>query len=246
MSERSVTPNGDKIRKLRRDLGWTGKQLAKNACCSEKSVGNAQNSVNIDLATLAGIAKALGVKVGELRKDIIPPETIFTPQIVMGINDKESAAILVEVIRQTLQATGEITIKFVRSGSVIVTLEMNEADALRLVLIFPNFREHARAALAQTPAGKAYFSGINPAGLDVIKIENMLNIIDAVQELWFTAGSDSPLDGTPAEPAPSPKPAPEMKIEGYNFGQHTVTKEVGMPGFPIHKPKKRPKNSPLE
>ncbi len=209
MGARSVEPDKDRIRSLRQERGWTAEALAKKAGCAVRSVGNAEAGKRIELRTLNEIAGALGVKPAELMKveagSGAKPEAKLTPQIVLSGSDAANVALLAELIAKTIQATGEITIKLVKEGSVIVTLEMIEADVLRLASLFHDFREHARSAIAATPEGKAYFSGSNPQELDLSKVESMLALVDRVRELRLVAEPDA----QDAAPAASPPPPPE-------------------------------------
>jgi transcriptional regulator with XRE-family HTH domain len=206
MGVRSVEPDKEKIRTLRLRRGWTAEVLAKKAGCAPRSVGNAEAGKGIAVRTLNEIAGALEVNPAELMKAEIKTEPKLIPQVVLSGNDTTNIALLAELIAKTIQATGEITIKFMKGGSVIVALQMTEADVLQLARIFADFREHARAVIAQTPEGKAYFVGSNPQGLDLSRVEAMLTLVDRVRELRLVAEPDAGDEQPDSDPISPPDP----------------------------------------
>jgi transcriptional regulator with XRE-family HTH domain len=62
----SVQIDGDKVRALRLQRGWSQDKLAEMANCNKKTIENAENLCRGILKTVNGIATALGVKVDDL------------------------------------------------------------------------------------------------------------------------------------------------------------------------------------
>ncbi len=193
MAGRSVQPDSERIRSLRIERGWRIEDLARKAGYSLRSIQNAEAGKRIDLTTLTVIAEALGVQPKELLKTEVREEKRDMVVVLSG-DDKDKAATLAELLRLMLQAKGEITVKLVMEGSVIVTLEMNEADLLQMIELIPAFKEHARAAIAGTLEGHAYFSGENSQGLDLSKVEQLLEVIEQVQGFWFPTDAGVNID----------------------------------------------------
>jgi transcriptional regulator with XRE-family HTH domain len=243
MSGRSVQPDGEKIRKLRLARGWTVDDLSRKVGCVYKSIENAEKGRNILVPTLAVIAEALKVEPGELILGEQPqPTGTFRFQLLIEtdiekLNNSPQLHSLIELLTKILSATGEITITDVKAGSMIVTLAMNEADALRLVALFPDFHEHAREvirekvehskktpdyqerlreAIYRKPDGRYYTSTstMNGASFYLAYLSDMLVLGDGVKELRMTAGTDEGA-GSPPQDSEPPAPGPlrqEMEI----------------------------------
>jgi transcriptional regulator with XRE-family HTH domain len=244
MSGRSVQPDGEKIRKLRHGHGWTVDQLRRKAGCVERSIQNAENGRPIQVGTLAVIAGALKVEPRELILDQqVQPTSTFRLQLLIEtdiekLNNSPQLHSLIELLTKMLSAMGEITIKELKAGSIIVTLAMTEVDALRLIALFPDFHEHAREvirekveysksqtpdyqerlreAIYRKPDGKYYISTstTNAEANYLAYLSDMLVLGDGVKELRMTAGPD---EGAGSRPQDSEPPAPgplrqEMEI----------------------------------
>lgn len=69
---------GERIRELRKSAGITQEQLGENAELSYKFIGELERGqVNVSLDSIARIAEALGVKIGDLfSKEKIPVQRI--------------------------------------------------------------------------------------------------------------------------------------------------------------------------
>jgi transcriptional regulator with XRE-family HTH domain len=244
MSGRTVRVDGEKLRKLRAGRGWRVEDLAQKAGCHVKSIQNAENGKNVVVATLAVIAGALKVEPKDLiLQDQAQPPTGFRLQLVFEadlekLNHSPQLHTLVELLTKMVSATGEITIKDVKTGSMIVTLAMNEEDALRLVSLFPDFHEHAREvirakvegsknqapdylerlrdAIYRKPDGRYYTSTttMNPAAIYLAYLSDMLVLAEGVKELRMTPGTEEGVGAGPKDSGP-PAPGPlreEMEI----------------------------------
>jgi transcriptional regulator with XRE-family HTH domain len=193
----SIKPDGKKIQQLRSERGWTVEDLARKAGCVPKSIYNAEQGKNIRRPTLAEIAAALKVE----PKDLIQAEqpeprgNLIRLQLMIEadmdkLNQSAFVQNLVELLTKVLSPTGEIAITDVKAGSVVVSLQMNEEDALRLVALFPDFKEHAREAIRATPEGEAYLRGTAVESQQANRIKILLELVDAIQELRLPAGPD--------------------------------------------------------
>jgi predicted transcriptional regulator len=58
LKNRTVRPDGDKIKRLRLDKLWRVEDLAKHAKCSVKTVENVERGANVYMFTLAKFATA--------------------------------------------------------------------------------------------------------------------------------------------------------------------------------------------
>ena len=70
MSTRGVPVNGDVIRRLREEKGWTQEQLAAKTELSKKTIENAESGQRTTTVTLGTIAQGLGTDPRSLLKDI--------------------------------------------------------------------------------------------------------------------------------------------------------------------------------
>jgi len=64
--DRTVQPNGEKIKALRLALKWSQEDLAREAVCSKRTVENAEAGKRVKESGLIDIAARLGVAVSEL------------------------------------------------------------------------------------------------------------------------------------------------------------------------------------
>jgi transcriptional regulator with XRE-family HTH domain len=223
----TVPPDGAKIRRLRQELGLTKEEFAEKAECSRRSIYNAESGLNIELTTLKCIADAFKVSAGELILGVTPqpsPNLIRLQLVIEADMDKlnQSHALesLVSLLRSLIPASGEIVLKDVRRGSVVLSLEMEEQDALGLVAIMPsfsvfardvirenieqqirrapNFPEQLNQAISRRPDGSYFVSAnvaaFNEATFFIARQTDLLRLIDGVKELRIPAGSQ-PTEG---------------------------------------------------
>lgn len=65
--EAMIIPVGDKVRELRKERGWLQQDLADRAGVSMQTVSNLETGRHVPgMATLAKVARALGVPLGQL------------------------------------------------------------------------------------------------------------------------------------------------------------------------------------
>src|SRR5262245_22547008 len=71
---RGLQPDGEQIQRLRRDKGWTQKQLADEVGFAKKTVERLENGEPTRRQTLQVVADALGVRVEDLlvREGAVP------------------------------------------------------------------------------------------------------------------------------------------------------------------------------
>jgi transcriptional regulator with XRE-family HTH domain len=239
----SVKPDGDKIERLRSGRGWTVEDLARKAGCVPKSIYNAEQGKNIRRTTLAEIAAALKVEPSDLLAERQPLANRIRIQVVIEGDleqMRQSGCLdgLVGLLHTVLKPTGEvIQLGDFKAGSVILTLEFEEEDALRLVALFLDFKELAREAIRATPEGEAFLRGLPLEVSEADRIRTLLELVDAIKELRI-----------PAEPVFA-----EWEIGGS--GQQQVSKITFPPARDMpqkvsrptlaDEPQKRPK-SPLK
>lgn len=152
----TVSPDGAKIRRLRQGLGLTREEFAEKAECSTRSMSNAESGRNVEVATLKCIADAFQVPPSELilGGSTPPSPNLFRLQLVIEadmdkLNQSHALESFTSLLRELISAQGEVAIRDIRQGSVIVTLEMQEQDALELVAIMPNFLDFARDTIRE-------------------------------------------------------------------------------------------------
>jgi transcriptional regulator with XRE-family HTH domain len=72
--DRTVTPDGGAIQRLRIEKGWRLEDLAEKANCSLKTVESVERGAKVYPYTLSRLAGALGVEVSTLVAGSAPPE----------------------------------------------------------------------------------------------------------------------------------------------------------------------------
>jgi|GEM_PF-6478260 len=73
MKNRTVTPDGQAIQRLRIEKGWRHQDLARKVGCSLRTVENLERGENAYLFTMKSLADALGAEVTTLLKGATPP-----------------------------------------------------------------------------------------------------------------------------------------------------------------------------
>jgi transcriptional regulator with XRE-family HTH domain len=152
LKNRTVTPDGQAIQRLRIEKGWRVEDLAKKARCSLKTVENVEKGQNVYLYTLSKFAQALGVEVSALVPGTAPPdppkkERRFKVQLTLDIpfeefDESEHLVSLLDMLKQIVHAKHEITVAGVEEGSTIITLEMSIDDIQSLIDVFiPTIRD---------------------------------------------------------------------------------------------------------
>ncbi len=66
MRKGTIQPNGQVVRRLRTERGWTQDDLARQVGCVKRTIENAESSKPVYVGTLGEIAEALGVRPQEL------------------------------------------------------------------------------------------------------------------------------------------------------------------------------------
>lgn len=173
---RTVAADADKFRKAREQSGLTVEALAKKARVSKRSVENAQKGSNVYLSTLKALTEAMRVDFS----DVLPNTTTkkYVEVVIRGdletINH-EHVQRLVTLINLLLD--GEV--KMVgepREGSIIITLEMSEADAIKLIEMAPTLKRKLKALTTpkRLPHGRRRPKPLKPP-------KELIEFIDGIQ-----------------------------------------------------------------
>src|ERR1017187_7858727 len=101
MAKRGVQPDGDAIRRLREEHGWSRADLAEIAGVGERVIDNAEVGIRIALESLSKIALALEVDNCEILRRPDPHSTPAAP----GIDSEQPA------VRTSFPAFRDILLK---------------------------------------------------------------------------------------------------------------------------------------
>jgi transcriptional regulator with XRE-family HTH domain len=226
-ARRSVLAKGESIRQARLAKGWRAEDLARKAGYSKRTIENAESGKPIDMSTVADIATALGVDYASL----LPSDLLDRPNLVRFQLSLEFDARQIEhsphlqsffdLLQRISQSDAPVRLQAVRQGSVILLLDMEEEGFLRLTALFPEFHEHAREAIAQTPEGKAYFRGEEHAS--ATQVEWLLAVVESVRELRIqTREYHEPQtrELEPLSPAPTAEVSPDSDDEYATYLAH--------------------------
>ena len=138
----TVKPDGEKIRKLR-SPAFTGQELAEESGLSLRTITNLEAGESVAIDTIRRLAKALGVAVNELLAEPVERPRIRIKITTLlefdGFGETEQAA-LRDMLTRNANPTGVIVITEIARGSTIVTIEIDEADAVALAEAFKKFR----------------------------------------------------------------------------------------------------------
>ncbi len=147
LKNRTVRPDGEKIKRLRLAKLWRVEDLAKQAKCSVKTVENVERGANVYMFTLAKFATALNVESASLlagaELPVDPPKKERRIEVNLKINipfddfDQSDQLIkLIESLKAIVNANDHIEVTRLMAGSTIITLEMSEADVHSLIAAF--------------------------------------------------------------------------------------------------------------
>jgi transcriptional regulator with XRE-family HTH domain len=208
-AKRSIRANGQNVRAARQAKGWRTEDLARKAGYSKRTIENAESGKPVDMTTIVDIAEALGLDYQSLLPGAaLDRKDLFRIHLVLECDIREAEhsphlRSFIELLQRMLPADGPIKLEAVTPGSVILALEMTEEDVLRLVALFPNFHEHARAAIARTPEGRAFFRG--EAHADRESVARLVDLVESVRELRIKTQEYEP---------PPPEPQPDEPAAG--------------------------------
>ena len=138
---RTVTPSVATIRRLRLERGWRVEDLARKAKCSVKTIENVERGQNVYVFTLTKLADALGVSYVTLVAGNEPPplpptltsRSRFEVEIKVAVpyenfDECDQLVGFVELLKRLLERAGDVQVKAVREGSVVIVLEVNDDD----------------------------------------------------------------------------------------------------------------------
>ncbi|WP_143393262.1 hypothetical protein [Fimbriiglobus ruber] len=228
LDSRTVVLHSETLRQRKIDLGFSNQTLATKAKVSLRTITNAMNNIPIHLESYNRIAEALDYKSEDKSLLILNPSASSLSQnfaIKVGIvitgnlksfAESQKASYFLELLKNLVDASdGKIQLTGFGEGSVIVYIQMEENDVLKLVKMFPNFHEYSREAIRRMPYGEAYFGGEGRDNEAAVKISEILEVADSVRELRIAAINDLDEDiQDDTQPGPEPKPRfPQTTIE---------------------------------
>jgi transcriptional regulator with XRE-family HTH domain len=153
-------PNGERIRELRKDRGWTQEELAEQAECSKGPIERAEKGLPIQPGNLKGIADALKVPLETIKRVENRPGT--ADELDVGDTDAKVELVVVvdfkcfiEDVEVELLKMRKIMVgisglrKYSRISATAVklTLELSCSDAEKLcraLVEVPGFRRYSR------------------------------------------------------------------------------------------------------
>lgn len=115
--------------------------LARKAKCSVKTIENVERGQNVYVFTLTKLADALGVSYVTLVAGNEPPplpptltsRSRFEVEIKVAVpyenfDECDQLVGFVELLKRLLERAGDVQVKAVREGSVVIVLEVNDDD----------------------------------------------------------------------------------------------------------------------
>jgi transcriptional regulator with XRE-family HTH domain len=145
LKNRTVTPDGEAIQRLRIEKGWRVEDLAKKSRCSLKTVENVERGRSVYLYTLSKFAQALGVEVSTLMAGAAPPdppkkERVWKViiQVSTPYEDFDESNDLVKLLQTLVSRLGgeEMEPNQVRKGSTRIEVEMTLEQMVKLIEAF--------------------------------------------------------------------------------------------------------------
>ena len=136
--------DGEAIRRLRAQKGWSQDDLARKTGYGKRLIQKMEAGGTAKLATIKEFAEALGVDTRDLLAEDVPtsaqkeksPYLLIKFEITIRseVFDKSIDALtFVDILKRCLPARDEISIEAVQEGSIILILRMSERDILTLV-----------------------------------------------------------------------------------------------------------------
>jgi transcriptional regulator with XRE-family HTH domain/DNA-directed RNA polymerase specialized sigma24 family protein len=158
MPNNTVRPDGNKVKRLRLERGWSQEELASRAIISKRTIEHIEANRATFAATLAKLARPLGVEPRDLLARVelgrydgdqqaspkgieptLPSPTIPFQIVIKGCLDDitdEKRTQLFERIKQLLDLCGDLRVINIREGSVVgsvvVTVVLTPGQAVRL------------------------------------------------------------------------------------------------------------------
>ena len=187
-SERAFPLNGELIRKKRLAKGWSRETLADKAEVSKKTIQNAELGKPLYPYTINQIAKQLGIDYQDaLSTDVVEDDSLTLELSFKGtagyVAKHPHVASFLELLMKMLPTPEAIKIKVLTDGLAPnrLSLALPASSATDLFQQFPDFHEHARDIIAQSPEGRAYFRGLTHPEAE--KVAHLLHLVESVREL---------------------------------------------------------------
>ena len=145
LKNRTVTPDGEAIQRLRIEKGGRVEDLADKAKCSLKTVENVEQGRSVYLYALSKFAQALGVEVSTIMAGAAPPdapkkERVWKViiQVATPYEDFDESNDLVKLLQTLVSRLGgeEMEPNQVRKGSTRIEVEMTLEQMVKLIEAF--------------------------------------------------------------------------------------------------------------
>jgi transcriptional regulator with XRE-family HTH domain len=139
---RTVTPDGQAIQRMRIEKGWRVEDLARKAGCSLKTVENVERGANVYLFTLSRSAQALHVEVATLMTGTAPaplPTKERTWEITIKVSppfdEFDESTDLIQFMKTLIKRLGDDDMEpgGIRSGSVRIRIKLTSTQIMRLI-----------------------------------------------------------------------------------------------------------------
>jgi transcriptional regulator with XRE-family HTH domain len=141
-TNRSVSPNAEAVMNSRLQKAWRVEDLAGHARCSVRTVESVERGEKVYRFTMAKIAQALGVDYKTLLAEDAPA-AVQRKRIVVQITveipyqdvDESGLTAFIESLQKGVRSfSNNMEVVNMVEGSTILFVEMDEADALALIM----------------------------------------------------------------------------------------------------------------
>jgi transcriptional regulator with XRE-family HTH domain len=144
-SGRTVTPDGEKIQRLRIEKGWSLTRFAAKSGISERNIQRIESGKPCYLCTLAAIAQALGVECKEILVGL-PPEPVPANHVQLAVKhgDKfsefdqcDQLVALIGTLHTILGSDADVSPSSIEDGgNALLTLTMDREHLREFLIAF--------------------------------------------------------------------------------------------------------------
>ena len=149
-TKRTVSPDAEAIKRLRRAKGWRVEDLATKAICSVKTVENVERGAHVYVSTLAKVAKGLGVEFMTLVQGDKPPQEPQEPpkpqphvRMVFELSipfdqfdESEQLGGFIDFLKKFMKGGGDINVLGVTPGSTIIPDQIDRSVSIHPARVF--------------------------------------------------------------------------------------------------------------